>query len=85
MIHTTFAIMKLFLNEVCHFQNIFANPEYDAMYQCCKIPSLDFGAHHVKLCFNPLSPAERLRNILSQFPAFAVTVPRARLILQANI
>jgi hypothetical protein len=29
-----------------HFQYTLPNVEYDAVYQCCKIPCLDFGAHH---------------------------------------
>jgi hypothetical protein len=28
-----------------HFQHIFANVEQDAVYQCCKIPCFNFGAH----------------------------------------
>jgi hypothetical protein len=29
-----------------HFQHTFDNVEWDAVYQSCKIPCLDFGAHH---------------------------------------
>jgi hypothetical protein len=41
-------MMRLFLHKVSvifNFQHTFANVEYDAAYQCCKIPCLDFAAH----------------------------------------
>jgi hypothetical protein len=51
MIPASFAIMRLFFHKVSvifNFQHTFANVEYDAAYQCCKIPCLDYGAHHEK-------------------------------------
>jgi hypothetical protein len=47
MIYKSSAIMRLFFHKFCHFQHAFASAEQDAAYYCCKIPCLDFGAHHV--------------------------------------
>jgi hypothetical protein len=32
-----------------HLQHTFTNADQDAVYQCCKIPCLDFTAHHKTL------------------------------------
>jgi hypothetical protein len=36
----------VFPQSLRHFQHTVANTEYDAVYQCCKIPNHDFGAHN---------------------------------------
>jgi hypothetical protein len=46
MIHTSFAVMRPFFHRMCYFQLTFANIKQDIVYQCCKIPCFDFGAHH---------------------------------------
>jgi hypothetical protein len=47
MIHTFFAVRKLFFYEVLsYFQHTFAKDDKDAVYRCYKIPYLDCRARH---------------------------------------
>jgi hypothetical protein len=36
----------VFPQNLLHFHHSFASIDLDAVYQCCKIPCFDFGAHH---------------------------------------
>jgi hypothetical protein len=36
----------IFPQSLRHFQHTFVNVWQDAVYQCCKIPCFEFGAHH---------------------------------------
>jgi hypothetical protein len=48
MLHASFAIMKLFFHRVSIIFNTLLSvlSKTEAIYQCCKIPCLSFGAHH---------------------------------------
>jgi hypothetical protein len=72
MIHTSFAIMKLFFQESPAFSTNFCQHS-DNVYQCCKIPCLYFGAHHewytetlntLQECIHRVCPNQNMEDVL---------------------